>query len=189
MRSTAGIWLKISVACQRGCYIFCDKPPKLPAISLRRIRSSVFVRIVAASGSLPQQNFDFGRRSHTPTFAQNDIQSARFLVGEAFRLPKTNGFPCASFQPVGEGRFCEANLPRSEAEFACILPKRTHIAHKGGRTQFAPTINFIVSRRGELCSPVFINGKRSFSGDRRSPLLITKNTPWRKCTTGCFGFL
>ncbi|MBO5932061.1 MAG: hypothetical protein J6Q70_07505, partial [Clostridia bacterium] len=43
------------------CYICCSKLPKLVAISLRRIRSSVLDRIVAC-GSLPQQNFDYENR-------------------------------------------------------------------------------------------------------------------------------
>ena len=55
------------------CYIFCRLPRGFQAISHRRIRSSVLYRIVAC-GSLPQQNFDFGRRSDTPPCAQNDIQ-------------------------------------------------------------------------------------------------------------------
>ena len=44
---------------------------------------------------------------------------------------------------------------------------RTHTAHKGGRTQFAPTINFIVSRRGDLWSPVFTHDNRLFFRDAR----------------------
>ena len=64
----------------RGCNIYCRKPPKFVAISHRRIRSLVLYRIVAASGSLPQQNFDFGRRSYTPPFAQNDKQRFYFAI-------------------------------------------------------------------------------------------------------------
>ena len=39
----SGIWLKIPVACQRKCYIYYDKSPKLQAISLRRVRSLVLL--------------------------------------------------------------------------------------------------------------------------------------------------
>ena len=55
------------------CYIYCRKPPKLVAISHRRIRSLVLHRIVAASGSLPQQNFDYEKRFAFFS-AQDDIQ-------------------------------------------------------------------------------------------------------------------
>ena len=41
--------------------IHYGKSPRLQAISLRRIRSSVFARIVAY-GSLPHKNFDYGLR-------------------------------------------------------------------------------------------------------------------------------
>ena len=41
---------------------------------------AVLYRIVAASGSLPQQNFDFGRRSDTPPCAQNDKQRLCFAI-------------------------------------------------------------------------------------------------------------
>ena len=41
---------------------------------------AVLYRIVAASGSLPQQNFDFGRRSYTPPCAQDDIQRFCFAI-------------------------------------------------------------------------------------------------------------
>ena len=41
--------------------------------SHRRVRSSVLYRIVAASGSLPQQNFDYANRFAVLS-AQDDIQ-------------------------------------------------------------------------------------------------------------------
>ena len=41
---------------------------------------AILYRIVAASGSLPQQNFDFGRRSCTPPCAQNDKQRFCFTI-------------------------------------------------------------------------------------------------------------
>ena len=59
-----GFWLE--------CYICESRPPKLVAISLRRFGASVLHRIVAASGSLPQQNFDYANR-FAVFFAQNDI--------------------------------------------------------------------------------------------------------------------
>ena len=43
-RSRSGIWLKISVAPRRKCYIRHGKSPKLVAISHRRCRSSVLLR-------------------------------------------------------------------------------------------------------------------------------------------------
>ena len=55
------------------------KPPKLVAISHRRYRSSVLYRIVAARGSLPQQNFDYENR-YAIFFAQNDRLIVCFAV-------------------------------------------------------------------------------------------------------------
>ena len=50
----SGIWLKISVACQRECYICCGKPPNLQAISHRRYRSSVLPRSSLGKTSTPK---------------------------------------------------------------------------------------------------------------------------------------
>ena len=60
--AAAGYGLKSRWLLNR-CYICRGKPPKFPAISLRRVRSSVFARIVPASGSLPHKNFDYKNRS------------------------------------------------------------------------------------------------------------------------------
>ena len=59
--SRSRIWFKISVAYHRNV-TSVQKPPKLVAISLRRFGALVLYRIVAASGSLPQQNFDYAKR-------------------------------------------------------------------------------------------------------------------------------
>ena len=79
-QSAAGISLKTSVACLLDVTFAVESHQN----SLRDPASAkslaVLYRIVAASGSLPQQNFDFGRRSYTPPFAQNDKQRLCFEI-------------------------------------------------------------------------------------------------------------
>ena len=64
-------------------YIYCSKSPKLQAISLRRFGALVLHRIVAASGSLPQQNFDYANRLAV-FFAQNDRLIGCFAISVGF---------------------------------------------------------------------------------------------------------
>ena len=90
-QSAAGISLKTSVACLLDVTFAVESHQN----SLRDPASAkslaVLYRIVAASGSLPQQNFDFGRRSYTPPYAQDDIQRFCFAicVRKNLCLPKT----------------------------------------------------------------------------------------------------
>ena len=64
---------------------------------------AVLYRIVAASGSLPQQNFDFGRRSDTPPCAQDDIQ--RFCFATRVRKNgRTQFAPTGKFKIYCRGR-------------------------------------------------------------------------------------
>ena len=79
-------------------------------------------------------------------------------------------------EECGGSGSAECRVQSAELRILCrgdsrIARKRTHIAHKGGRTQFAPTINFIVSRRGDLWSP---------ENERISALFIStgRGAPW-----------
>jgi hypothetical protein len=74
----SGIWLKISVAFQGECYID-SKATKICCHIPSSRCSSVLYRIVAASGSLPQQNFDYANR-FAVFFAQNDIQQFYLII-------------------------------------------------------------------------------------------------------------
>ena len=75
-----GIWLGVLVAFFHKCNIPLASHRDLQPYPASAKSLAVLYRIVAASGSLPQQNFDFGRRSYTPPCAQNDKQRLCFAI-------------------------------------------------------------------------------------------------------------
>ena len=90
--SDEGIWLGALVAFFHKCNISIASHRDLQPYPASAKSLAVLYRIVAASGSLPQQNFDFGRRSDTPTSAQNDKQRLCFAI----RVRKNGRIPILS---------------------------------------------------------------------------------------------
>ena len=93
--SDEGIWLGVLVAYFHKCNIPLASHRDLQPYPASAKSLAVLYRIVAASGSLPQQNFDFGRRSYTPPCAQNDIQ--RFYLTMCVKKNIPFGVQCTPF--------------------------------------------------------------------------------------------
>ena len=80
---------------------------------------------------------------------QKGVQNAELrIVGTIHESPENKQiFGCKKTTGRGSGDFCEANSPRSEAEFTWLLPKTNGYREQTGGASPSPTMCLLYSRR------------------------------------------